>query len=226
MRIKRFAVSVMTLVFVVTGTVAASVVPARAGAVAAVGAAATCSDQTVDSDARLGPAALPTQGQIGVIVHGYQRFAGLTEQQFLTRYWDPSAFNGAGGWRYPPENGFLLNANGQPIEYVVPLGVGQRLDRFGSERGGFLAPLGTPFGQRALPPMSLDNVSYDPAHTCNYHLYAVIKSFKVESGPIAPGFGQMGYGRQYQLIASLLPGSPMQPSVMWLVDHGYLQRLN
>ncbi|HWD09373.1 MAG TPA: TNT domain-containing protein [Actinomycetota bacterium] len=53
--------------------------------------------------------------------------------------------------------------------------------------------------------MSLDN--FDPAFTCNDHLYRVVKAFKVEAGPIAPGFGQPGYGRQYQLVGSLLPAT-------------------
>jgi hypothetical protein len=44
--------------------------------------------------------------------------------------------------------------------------------------------------------------------------------------PIAPGFGQPGGGLQFQLVSSLLPGAPATATVMWLVSHGYLRRLN
>lgn len=218
MRLKRFAVSMTAAVLLVTGSVTAS-----AGATP-LAAAAQCSNQFLNGDNRLGPEQLATQGMIGVIVHSYDRFAGLTAQAFIDTYWDPTASGGRGGWRFPPQNGYLIDATGQPVEYALPLGVGQQLDRFGSEFGDFLAPRGTPYAQRALPPMSLDN--FDPVFTCNYHLYRVIKSFKVESGPIAPGFGQMGYGRQYQIVGALLPGGPtdQEANVKWLLDHGYLQR--
>lgn len=221
MRARRFVVSLVTAVLLVTGSVTASG-SALAGSTQA--AVAGCSDQFLNGDIRLGPAQLADQGPIGVIDHGYDRFAGLTAQQFLDQFWDPAAGGGKGGWRFPPANGFQLNAAGQPIEYVLPLGVGQVLDRFGSEFGAFLAPYETPFAQRALPPMSLDN--FDPAYTCNYHVYKVLKSFDVESGPIAPGFGQIGHGRQYQLVGSLLPGNPARANVKWLLDNGYLQRAN
>lgn len=195
-------------------------VPVRATA-ATTGS--TCSNAYLDGDARLGPAQLPTTGSIFPIVASYQPLAGLTASQFLAKYWNPTANGGKGGWNYPPDNGYLLSPSGQPIEVVVQLIVGQRIDRFGSQFGAFLAPMDTLYQSRALPPMSLDN--FDPAFTCNYHLYQVRKSFKVESGPIAPGFGQPGLGLQYQLVGSLVPGSPAQLNVNWLVDHQYLVAL-
>jgi hypothetical protein len=70
--------------------------------------------------------------------------------------------------------------------------------------------------------MSLDNFG---TGTCNYHVYEVLKPFEVEEGPIAPGFGQPGYGRQYQLVSALIPGSPSPLTVMWLLDNGYLEAL-
>nr|MDQ6948923.1 TNT domain-containing protein [Actinomycetota bacterium] len=158
------------------------------------------------------------------VVAGYHPLAGLTPQQFITTYWDPSANGGKGGWRFPPDNGFLIGHNGQPEEMPLSLAPGQRIDRFGSEFGAFLAPINTPYASRALPPQSLDN--FDVSFVCNYHLYKVLKVFTVEAGPIAPGFGQRGLGRQYQVVSSLVPGSPMKVNVMWLLDHGFLQRLN
>jgi len=179
----------------------------------------TCSNAFLDGDSRLGPEQLPTAGTIYPIVAGYQPLAGLTAAQFIATYWSTTANGGSGGWDYPPDNGFLLNPAGQPDEVVEQLPKGQEIDRFGSVYGAFLAPLDTPYASRALPPMSLDN--FNVGITCNYTIYKVVKPFDVEGGPIAPGFGQHGLGRQYQLVASLLPpGASAQ--VLWLLNNGYL----
>ncbi|MEA2703333.1 MAG: hypothetical protein QOD63_1278, partial [Actinomycetota bacterium] len=154
---------------------------------------------------------------------GYDRFAGQTPAQFLATYWDPTANGGQGGWRYPPANGFLIGPTGQPIELIVPLRPGQRIDRYGSEFGAFLAPAGLPYSRRSIPPQSLDNTVLPAA--CNYHLYQVAREFKVDGGPIAPAFGQPGYGYQYLLVSSLVPECAGQINVMCLIANGYLQRL-
>lgn len=89
-------------------------------------------------------------------------------------------------------------------------------------RGGrLLAELGGGPG----PSVALGDVGRDTPGGCNYHLYAVLREFRVEGGPIAPAFGQRGYGLQYLLVASMVPGAPAQLNVMWLVANGYLQRL-
>jgi len=157
------------------------------------------------------------------MLFGYNRLAGLSPQQFIATYWDPTANGGSGGWRYPPDNGYLL-FRGQPIEYTATLSPGADIDRFGSEYGTFLAPEYTPYAARSLPPMSLDD--FDPAYTCNYHVYTVIKPFAVDEGPIAPAFGQPGYGLQIQLNTSLIPGATAPVNVLWLVNNGYLARDN
>jgi hypothetical protein len=54
----------------------------------------------------------------------------------------------------------------------------------------------------------------------------VLESFAVDTGPIAPWFAQPGGGRQFQLVASLVPGAPTPLNVMWLVNNGFLERLN
>jgi hypothetical protein len=198
-----------------------------AAALAAPGRATitrSCSTTFFAGDSRLGPAQLATVGPVAPILTGYDRFAGLTPDEFLARYWDPAANGGRGGWRYPPDNGFLLDAVGRPIEHPALLFAGERLDRFGSEFGGFLAPEDTPYADRALPPMSLD--VFDPAYTCNYHLYRVVRRFSAEEGPIAPGFGQVGHGLQIQLDSALVPGAPSPLNVRWLIDTGFLQRAN
>jgi hypothetical protein len=188
------------------------------------GLTTTCSNAFFDGDIRLGPAQFQNVGLVAPMLFGYNRTAGLTDAQFIATYWDPTASGGSGGWRFPPDNGYLL-IGGRPIEFVSTLSAGEMIDRFGSEFGSFLAPEDTPYAQRALPPMSLDN--FDPAYTCNYHLYKVIKPFKADEGLIAPGFGQPGYGLQIQLDSSLVPGAPTTGyNVMWLVNNGYLARGN
>jgi hypothetical protein len=182
-----------------------------------------CSNAHLDNNSLLGPRTLPTKGPIAPIVRGYRRLDGMTPSKFLKKYWDPTANGGKGSWRYPPDNGFLL-ADGHPIEFSSTLVRGEDVDRFGSEYGGFLAPAHTPYANRSIPPQSLDN--FDAAFTCNYHLYLVLKPFDAETGPIAPAFGQPGLGLQYQLVGALLPGDPATANVFWLIDHGYLKRLN
>jgi hypothetical protein len=222
--VRRRMFGVVASIMLVCSGAVVTVTPGTALAATGGSAITTCSNAFLDGDVRLGPAQLPTSGPVYPVVAGYRPLAGLSPQQFIATYWDPTASGGKGGWRFPPANGFLLTRDGQPQEMPLSLAAGQRIDRFGSEFGAFLAPVNTPYASRALPPMSLDN--FDVAFSCNYHLYKVLKAFKVETGPIAPGFGQRGLGRQYQLVSSLIPGSPSPLSVMWLLANGYLQRLS
>ncbi|MEY9845395.1 TNT domain-containing protein [Streptacidiphilus sp. MAP5-3] len=181
-----------------------------------------CSAAFDNGDARLGPEQLPTAGSVGRELTGYHRTGGESPVAFLAQYYDPTAYNGAGGWRYPPDNGYLIAPDGRPMEIHERLLPGLDIDRFGSEYGSFLAPEGSAYSSRALPPQSLDG---QPAAGCNYHDYKVLKPFEVDAGPIAPWFNQPGLGWQYQLDASLFPGAPAQLNVQWLVNNGYLERL-
>jgi hypothetical protein len=79
-----------------------------------------------------------------------------------------------------------------------------------------------PYALRSIPPQSLDGT---PAAGCNYHVYRVLKPLEVHAGPIAPWFAQPGWGEQYQLDGSLVPGAPAALNVLWLVNNGYLKRL-
>jgi hypothetical protein len=196
----------------------AATAPATAPAAAAVAVRTGCSAGYLDSDYLLGPATTPNRGVVALELDGYRRFDGMTPQRFIDRYWDPST----GSWKYPPDNGFLL-IGGKPVEFRLTLEPGEPLDRFGSLYGGFLAPAGTLYSNRSIPPSNLDD---SPGFTCNYHAYRVLKAFKVEAGPVAPAFGQPGLGLQYQLLSSLLPGDPSTANVFWLVDHGYLAASN
>jgi len=173
-----------------------------------------CSADYLDGDYRLGPETTPNRGPVALELIGYKRLRGMSPRRFIARYWDSAT----GSWKYPPDNGFLI-IHGKPLKFHLILEPGEPIDRYGSLYGSFLAPSGTPYAARSIPPSSLDDA---PGFTCNYHTYKVIRAFTVEAGPVAPAFGQPGFGLQYQLVSSLLPGDPAKANVYWLVDHGYL----
>ncbi|ANN19335.1 hypothetical protein SD37_29450 [Amycolatopsis orientalis] len=201
----------------VTAQTAAAQTTAQTGA-AQAGSLTECSEADHHGDKRLGPEKLPVLGDVGFQLIGYRRTGTLTEQRFLDTYYDPAVSS----WRYPPKNGYVLRPDGTPIQYVITLTPGKRIDRYGSEYGSFLAPKGSPYASRATPPQSLDSA---PAASCNYHAYRVAKSFAVQSGPIAAWFAQPGGGLQYQVDGALLPGSPPSVNVGWLIANGFLERL-
>ncbi|MFJ2775220.1 TNT domain-containing protein [Kitasatospora sp. NPDC087315] len=204
--------------------VVALLAPGVPASAAAAGATPSneCSTADHHGDPRLGPEDLPTTGPVGRELIGYKRTGNLSEDKFLATYYSPTANNGSPGWVYPPANGYVTLPDGTPIEFELTLYPNQNIDRYGSEYGSFLAPEGLPYATRSIPPQSLDS---NPAATCNYHDYKVLKPFKVHAGPIAPWFGQPGYGLQYQLDAALVPGGPARLNVLWLVDNGYLARI-
>jgi hypothetical protein len=122
---------------------------------------------------------------------------------------DPKAY-----WIYPGDSGFTVNTEKLPIEGNMTLPVGQKLDRFGSEYGNFMAPLGAPYIERSLPPSNLF-APKDSSFPYNYHVYEVTKEFVALVGPIAPWFEQPGFGAQLMV--------PMK--VLDLIDQGFLKRL-
>lgn len=125
-----------------------------------------------------------------------------------------------GSWKYPPNDGFA-EVNGEIDKEPTQLRPGQRLDRFGSEYGGYLAPAGDSYGERALPPQNLN--TREAATPCDYRVYKVAKPFWVWQGGIAPWFEQPGGGRQIKLDAVFLdPGAGERLNVKWLLDHAYL----
>ncbi|GAA3799015.1 hypothetical protein GCM10022226_18010 [Sphaerisporangium flaviroseum] len=207
-------------------------VPATAAAglasPAADDAEPACTAPYVNEDPRLGPKKLPKKRLLGHILRDYVPLGGIPPQKFLNRYWDW----GAASYRYPHDFGFAHSgnySNGRPLITPMTLRVGEKMDRFGGEGGAFLAPLGTPFSRRGIPPSSLVTLPIKPEYPCNYHAYEVSREFAVDSGPIASAFQQPGGGDQYHLVSRLIPEAPQlrpEVSVSWLVDNGYLQRLN
>jgi hypothetical protein len=172
-------------------------------------------------DWRLGPKRLPDQGVVGSILKGYQRLGKLGAVEFLDRWWDPTADSGQGDWRYPPNDGYASNGQGV-IAAPLVLHAGRTVDRFGGEAGRFLAPAGTKYGKRALPPSSLN--TSDPRFPYNYHLYRVTKDVTVCAGPQSPAFEQPGGGTQYVTSSQYCPTIP-RTSVGDLVGNGTLVRL-
>lgn len=110
-----------------------------------------------------------------------------------------------------PSNYGCCGAESETILYV-----GNHIDRFGSENGYFFGVPGEPYIYRSLPWFGNYNVKKDnnkmkqrfykfyseadkninPEH--DYHLYKVIKPFKVHSCSIASAFGFPGGGTQYR----------------------------
>ena len=112
---------------------------------------------------------------------------------------DPRWVKPDGTIDWPPNNGF----DGPPIE--LTLANGTKIDRYGSNNGGFLSPEGTPFDQRALPNNSVNS---------KFQTFVVVKPLPVNSGKIAPWFGKPGGGTQYQL---------KDTNVKKLIEDGYLE---
>ncbi|MER5700664.1 TNT domain-containing protein [Micromonospora sp. NPDC002296] len=169
-----------------------------------------------DGNPLLGPAVLPGVPPVGPLLTGYRRIGGLTVTGFLQQYGNATRT----GYVYPPASGFVLGPDGRPIKNQQTLLPGYRLDRFGFPGGAFLAPLGTPFSARSLPPSNLNTPSDAPL--ANYHVYCVVSPFTVDSGPIAPWFAQSGLGTQFQLNPAYLPQAGASLSITWLLQHGYL----
>ncbi|KAG8410967.1 hypothetical protein J3459_016789 [Metarhizium acridum] len=150
-------------------------------------------------DNRLGPKELQnkeilTNNVLGPMLTKYNPFPGSCPGVFL------GIWGTDNGLRYPQKNGFQLDSNGEPIIKNITLAPGTVIDRFGTDRGYFVAPYGTPYEQRSLPPMNLaTNPKYSDGTPYNFHVYEVIKDLPVRAGPIAPWFGQPGNGTQYVL---------------------------
>ena len=84
---------------------------------------------------------------------------------------------------YHPDYGFL-NGNYN----IDALNIGAIIDRYGSESGNYLSPIGTSYEARALPPF-MENAKYTQ--------YEVVVPFDAKQGYTAPWFGQEGLGIQY-----------------------------
>lgn len=100
---------------------------------------------------------------------------------------------------YPPNNGAMIGTSER-----IFLMSGDKIDRYGSDYGKFFSPVGTPIEMRALPPT---------ADLTQYNAYTVCKPFEVTKSVIAPYYGKIGLGIQYE--------SPV--SVQVLLKHGVIE---
>ncbi len=78
---------------------------------------------------------------------------------------------------YPPNGGALGNWT------TTTLRAGQIIDRFGSPKGNYFSPQGTPLQARALPPGT---------DLSQYTRYRVEIPFQVQQSTVAPAFNQWG----------------------------------
>ncbi|KHN98351.1 uncharacterized protein MAM_03475 [Metarhizium album ARSEF 1941] len=157
------------------------------------------SSQYICGDNRLGPVDLQNNkirqnAVVGPILRNYNPFPGTCPDEFLR------AYGQGAGYKYPAQDGFDVDSHGKPVKKKMILAPRTILDRFGSDRGTFVAPYGTPYEQRSLPP---ENLATDPRFSdgtpYNFHIYEVVKDLPVQAGPAAPWFGQVGHGTQYML---------------------------
>ena len=102
---------------------------------------------------------------------------------------------------YPINDGFADGTSG-----AFTLKPGAFVDRYGRESGKYLAPMGTPLTNRALPFGS---------ETATLRSYQVMKPIDVIAGKAVPYFNQMGGGTQYKLSRSVAD----------LVESGHLKRI-
>ncbi|MDO6819043.1 TNT domain-containing protein [Zobellia sp. 1_MG-2023] len=77
-----------------------------------------------------------------------------------------------------------------------------------NDRGRFLADANTPFPERAMPPIKNSTILSQ---------YRVKKPFKVDSGKIAPWFGQKGGANQY---------FTKNKTIGELIDSGHLELID
>ncbi|MFW6029469.1 MAG: TNT domain-containing protein, partial [Halanaerobiales bacterium] len=91
---------------------------------------------------------------------------------------------------WPHNNGFLGNSWDDTAQK------GSLIDRYGTKKGYYTSPYGTPVEKRALAPGT--DLSKE-----NYHVYRVLKSYNRESGIAAPWFGKEGLGIQHKWPLSI-----------------------
>ncbi|KAK2006822.1 hypothetical protein LZ32DRAFT_569495 [Colletotrichum eremochloae] len=176
--------------------------------------ASEASGMYVCGDERLGPKTLPSTIPLGGIVgidSTYRRFGGLCPGEYLAEWWDEEKHD----WKWPVKDGYAIDTAGNATKFNFTLEKGVYIDRFGSERGAYTAPAGTPYAMRSLHPRNL-NMQKDSVFPYNYYVYEVSKSMVVEAGPISPHFGQPGLGVQFR----------MPSSINTLIEQKLLSRVN
>ncbi len=147
---------------------------------------------------------------------GAHDYGDLTPQQFDAQFKDadgnliyPDDTDPAKPYAVPGTVHDMTAADLQKLD-------GQVIDRIGHPGGAWLAPEGTPYGERALAPGSLGR----EFHTYTVHAEEGLPpGWRIEESRVAPWFGQPGGGIQYRIIAP--PGE--RPNVAALILRGFLE---
>ena len=111
-------------------------------------------------------------------------------------------YNADGSPIWPPNRGF----DGEPV--TTTLEPGTMVDRYGYDGGYFVSPEGTSYTERALP-VGTDKKPYT--------VFEVIKPVKVQSGKIAPWFGEKGGGIQYEFSNKI--SELLEQGILRKVEH-------
>ncbi|MCV7430162.1 TNT domain-containing protein [Mycolicibacterium bacteremicum] len=144
-------------------------------------------------------------------------YGDLTQEQFEQQFVDD-----AGELRYPDENDpSKPYAIPGTIRELTPDDIrkldGTVLDRIGHPGGKWLAPEGADYGERALPPSSLEKDYY------RYRVNAdnpLPPGWTIEESRVAPWFGHPGGGLQYKIVAP----SGERPNILELLEPpGFLE---
>lgn len=165
-----------------------------------------------------GPKELSSRPPFDSLFSNYERPTSSPECRAFFDRW--GYFDGQGNerWSYPENNGF----EGAPSRLTISPGM--LVDRFGGSSGSFLAPAGTPYRERSLPPTNLNTPPGGPQHS--YHVYRVIQPFDVDAGPSAEWFSQPGGGLQYFLNPAYKPTDDAAPyNVDYLLERGILEEV-
>ncbi|MFI1918665.1 TNT domain-containing protein [Nocardia sp. NPDC020380] len=114
----------------------------------------------------------------------------LTEAEYTAKYGAP------GNWRYPSELTGEYAVAG--TRKVVDLPAGTRMDRYGYPGGGWLAPEGAPYAERALPPDTIPNGKPLLGYVTTGR--PLPPGWRIEQSEVAPWFGEPGGGLQYRIL--------------------------
>ncbi|KAF5855568.1 hypothetical protein ETB97_008978 [Aspergillus alliaceus] len=165
---------------------------ARCGANPCEGVPSTGHSDSLCDNKYLGPKLLTAaeDPEWSEMFNGYSPLGSYCPKAFLDKY-VPSGKK----YEYPDKDGALLDSAGVPVTTEYTLHEGYELDRFGTRYGGYLAPKDTPFSWRSIPPSNLNKYPDSPEY--NYWVWRVKETFNITGGPIAPWFGQPGYGLQF-----------------------------
>jgi hypothetical protein len=141
---------------------------------------------------------------VAALAEGHDPLGGEHERdwdrRFLVR---PGGDGRRAEYAWPPAERYP--EGGSDVGEPVVLREGTELDRFGSPEGRVLAPAGTPFRRRSLPPEYLAE---------GYRRYRVLRPLPVWRAVSAAWFGQPGGGERYRAtypVADLV-------ALGWLVD--------